>query len=342
MNTIILIGGAGYVGLHLSEYLLENTDYSIIIVSRNRSKRLLVRDKRVAFANSITEISVKGIVINLAFENSANFSLIRKSSFKLFNDIKYYNETVGIKFFVQLSTIALSEVKSDFCVKNTANPYLYCKSIQEYLSLKNFKKSNTCIVRAGNIIGNDSPWITKIADKIIGDAPLISAEFSGSSNATHITFLCKTLLDLVRSEQQGQFNCSELSDISWHRIIQELCGGIRGGELSYFEEPLDKPISFFVYLKSSILAFIIRLQGSPEYASFFNKLVSFGPLSVLKEKVRQSEKFRLPSLTVSDMLVKEHKLFCNSVRVESDFCRDYDENKLINELITGLNKMGYK
>lgn len=342
MKTIILIGGAGYLGLHLTDYLLKNTDYSIIIISRNQGKRLLVRDKRVTFLNCITDVKVKGTVINLAFENSANYTSLRNSNSNLFNRIKSYNEAVGIQYFIQLSTVALSEMNIKYGKQSNVNPYLYCKSWQEKLSFKLIKNSKICIVRAGNILGNDSPWIAKIGDKIYGHAPLVSSEHSGSSNATHIDFLCRKLVGLVESEQQGQFNCCELSDISWNKIIQELHKSIKGAKLCYFDDSVDKKRSFFAYLKISFLAFIIKLQASPEYASFFNKLVSFGPLSILKERVRKSEKFQLPSSPVSDMLAKEYKLFCKSAHVDSDFYRDYDENNLLKELAKGLNNMGYK
>ena len=45
MKNIIIIGGAGYLGLHLSKFLLKETNASISIISRNLAKNILVRDK---------------------------------------------------------------------------------------------------------------------------------------------------------------------------------------------------------------------------------------------------------------------------------------------------------
>ena len=86
----------------------------------------------MTFHRSILEVKKKSSVINLAFENTADFSQIRLQSEKLFNEIKQFDNNVGVNFFIQVSTIVLSEKKIAFEKKSKNDAYIYCKSYQNF------------------------------------------------------------------------------------------------------------------------------------------------------------------------------------------------------------------
>tara|TARA_Y100001935_G_scaffold106171_1_gene88144 strand:+ start:13824 stop:14846 length:1023 start_codon:yes stop_codon:yes gene_type:complete len=340
MKNIVIIGGAGYLGLHLSKFLLKETDASISIISRNLSKNILIRDKRVTFHRSILEVKKKSSVINLAFENTTNFTQIRLQSEKLFNEIKQFDNDVGVNFFIQVSTIVLSEKKIAFEKKSKNDAYIYSKSYQEFLTSKTFIKEQYSIIRSGNILGLNSPWVIKIADKIVYSDPIRSADHSASSNATNIDFLSRNIKNILKNKICGNFNCSELSDYKWNELIS-LVFLHQQNEIKSFGDNIKNKDKILSLLKQKFIEFALSMQNSPEFHNIINKLVSLPFLPINKNKIREGIKFKSYSAERNRKLYNEFYLFCLSQRVESDFPRDYEEKIFFNELYEHLDELGY-
>lgn len=343
MNSYVIIGGAGYVGIRLVKNLLYHGCEEIFIVTRNTSKKILIRDPRVRFVGSIDQVDIKAVIVNLAFANTSDYSRIKKSTVSLINSIKDYNKRVGARFIVHVSTIVLSEGNIEFGNVSKKNAYTYSKSLQEKLFITSFKNNELAIVRSGNILSEHSPWLLKIASKLINEEPL---KFNGAmapSNATSLEFLTKRIIAIGNSRTNGNFNCCELSEYRWDVFVEFLAENMSVSNIHEFDNSITKSQSLLTLLKKSIIQFGVALNASPWHGDNINRFISLKWIPIRKESIRRHAKFKKQTNTKIDMKTsKDFKLFCDSKLVESSFELDYEFSDIKDMLRTGLSEMGFR
>ena len=342
MKPFIVIGGAGYVGLALVKALLDAGCEKVHVVSRNAQKAVLFRDARVNVVTSLTEINEEGVLVNLAFANSSDYSNIRNATTALMNDIQDFEQRNGFSFLVHVSTVVLSEQGLKFGEVNKREGYIYSKSLQEHQLLKKFDAAKVSIVRAGNILSPNSPWMHKIASKIIADAPLCFKGKNGSSNATNLQFLVRTIIEVGANQHQGNFNCCELSTYRWDKFIGLAAEAMGKNKIAEFDDSIAKPVSLLTLFKYSLRGFALSLNSSPWHSDALNRVVCSKWIPVSKGRIRRDAKFKRPTTFKVDVrTAKDFKLFCRSKEVPSSFLLDYDVEAFCRSLTTGLDEMGF-
>lgn len=342
MKPFIVIGGAGYVGLELVDELLNTSCEKLYVVSRNTQKAVLLRDARVNVVTNLSEINEEGILVNLAFANSSDYTFIRSATKSLINDVQAYDKRVGFSFLVHVSTVVLSERGLNFGEISKQDGYLYSKSLQEHLITKCFDTKKVAIVRAGNILSPHSPWMHKIASKLVTDAPMAYKGQTSSSNATNLNFLVKKIIELGMTKRHGTYDCSELSKYRWDKFTHLTAQAIGIERISEFECSITEPISIWSFFKMSLLGFALTLNSSPWHSDNLNRIVNLKWVPVSTDKIRRAAKFKRPTtFKVDTRTAKDFKLFCNSTEVNSSFVADYDEEAFFRSLIIGLGEMGF-
>lgn len=342
MKMFIILGGAGYVGIQLVNALLYKGCEKVVVVSRNPAKKILFRDDRVQFVKSIDDVKTKGVIVNLAFSNTTSYTTINNSTRSLISSIKEYHARVGAHFILHVSTIVLSEGQIGFGSVSKKDSYTYSKSLQENLFVSSFKSSELAILRSGNILSENSPWLLKLASKLINEEPLKYNGAMAPSNATSLEFMVRKIIDLGIREENGYFNCCELSQYNWDTFVDYIAEKLSISHIQEFDEAITKSQSVLGILKKSAVQFGIALNTSPWYGDKLNRILGLKWVPVSKDNIRRAAKFKTISNTEIDMKSgKDFKLFCNSKRVVSDFQADYTLGEIKTILLSGLKDMGY-
>jgi UDP-glucose 4-epimerase len=163
---ILVTGGSGFIGTHLLDYLIDNTDFELIVLSRRKIKR---DDSRIIniISSNIIDVCRKG---RLLYGIDAVIHLAAKAHEKsMLNDENYYNVNVGL-------TDELAALSVDAGVKK----FIYLSS------LKVNGESNPC----------DSP-ISKITPTIpIGDYAI--SKFMGEQKLIKICTLSNLAFIIIR------------------------------------------------------------------------------------------------------------------------------------------------
>jgi nucleoside-diphosphate-sugar epimerase len=342
MNPFVIIGGAGYIGIELVNKLLIQGCNNVVIVTRNTSKKILFRDTRVHFVKSIDDVKHRAFVINLAFANTSDYSKIKHSTSDLVKSIKRYHENVGAFFILHVSTIVLSELGMSYGQVSKKEAYTYSKSLQEYLFIKSFDKTELAIVRSGNVLSPNSPWLLKLCLKLTTNDPIKFKGKMAPSNATSLDFLVRIFLDLSLRKKSGYFNCCELSECTWDTFVDNLANLMGLNQICEFDEIISQPQSISSLFVRSLINFGVTLNSSPWHGDDLNRLMGFRWTPFSKDKIRLSSKFRLVSNTkVTMKMGREFKLFCNSRKVVSDFHIDYNLCDFNATLEKGVREMGF-
>ena len=342
MNSFIIIGGAGYVGIRLVNTLLGQGCEKVIIVSRNTSKKILFRDPRVHIVKNIDQIDIKAIVVNLAFANTSDYSKIKRSTTALVNSIKDYHKRVGAYFIIHVSTVVLSEGNMAYGSVSKKTAYIYSKSLQENLFVSSFQKNELAIVRSGNILSEHSPWLLKIASKLINEEPLKYNGAMAPSNATSLEFLVHRIIELGNNCVSGYFNCCELSEYSWDIFIDFVAQKMSVLKIQEFDKSITNSQSVLQLFKKNVIQFGVALNTSPWHGDDINQVIGWKWIPISRENIRRSAKFKPISNTPIDMKTgKDFKLFCSSRQVESSFLASYSLEDFENQLNNGLIEMGF-
>jgi len=178
--NILISGGAGYVGSHLSIFLLKKTNFNIFSIDNfsNSSPALIVTLKKKYKKNFFFEkIDIRNtkklsnfffknnidIVIHLAAKIEASESFVKKKEYKIIN-LDSTKELIKIsiankvkKFIFASSAAVYGNVASGYCSERRAvhpiNPYgKYKLQVETYIS-QNKKKMSFAILRFFNIGG---------------------------------------------------------------------------------------------------------------------------------------------------------------------------------------------
>ena len=200
INNIIITGGCGFIGSHMVEHFIKNTNDNIIVIdklsySSNGFERLrdtgLIDNKRVKIftcdlVNEISDGLVKefgdvNYIIHLAAESDVNKSIKNPVPFVLnnihstLNILEYARKCTNLKKFIYFSTDECYgpcyRGQPDFTEldrHNSTNPYSASKSGGEQLSIayENTYKLPIITVNVMNVMG-ERQYVEKFIPKCV-------------------------------------------------------------------------------------------------------------------------------------------------------------------------------
>ena len=297
--SYVILGGAGYLGRHLVEYLKFYANVSqIFVVSRNLDKKIFfTQHNDVQLVACLSDVQTEhGVVfINAAFSAAPSHRQSIRETEKLFKEINRFFDRTNIVNAIHISTIMLSLSDAE-ATKNSrgrptcsrsvvrANPYLAGKSVSEILFkrlLENRPISGT-IVRSGNIIGPGAPWISKLIARGLAGLPVLSASSEGYSNGTFVWNLCHIIA--LSGERPSNvdpslviMNCAEMGAIKWSKIAQTVQGT---AGINFLEWPIDPPKvsvanDLKAMAKSLIATVIMGMVKRPSLGVIVEKVVGY-------------------------------------------------------------------
>lgn len=225
-----LIGGAGYVGIHLTYYLKKKFPSSqIFIITQNTTKGVFFRMPNVVLTNNISQLRGLDIyVINLAYSIGDFYSDTKIKNLRIYNQIKDLSKENNILKLVHVSSIVLSD-NENLAVSHVRrnDTYYFAKSFIEQKICKYVKANNipTVILRSGNIMGPGSPWVSTIIERLIASKPLIGAKKDYPSQTTFVGNLVYAISELLFEKQVDNvlvMNFCEFSEVSWLTWIKDI------------------------------------------------------------------------------------------------------------------------
>lgn len=196
MTSILCTGSAGFIGAHLVDYLLKNTDWQIHVWDcLNYSSREAWRLRKIGafdmpnfqFANvDLADLKAKPInfdyVAHLAAETHVDRSIeeptpfIQSNIFGTFRLLQYARQMPGLKKFLYFSTDEVygpagEETFSENSAHNPTNPYSASKDAGESLALAWANTYNLPVVvsHCSNVFGemqNSEKYIPKLVQAI--------------------------------------------------------------------------------------------------------------------------------------------------------------------------------
>ncbi len=301
---LIIFGGAGYAGTFIVYDLIEKFPNSkITIVTRNLTKKIFFRQENVSVINDISKIKNEQIrIVNLAFSLHKTFQETKASNNLLFQNIEKIIKNNTVNSFVHVSTIVLTQsfgLKIPKIRKN--NMYEFSKSIAENNCKKIAKKYslNVNILRSGNILGPGSPWIEKIAKRLIEEKPILGLSDSYPSNTTFIGNLSYAIIRLLNQKSDKSkitlMNFCEFGDISWHDWVEEVNKSLNRKIKFWPIHSLNQiKIGYyydFLYVFRQSISFIIPIAyKTKKIKSLILKLIDLFSLSQVEKKAKGSIK----------------------------------------------------
>lgn len=137
MKTILVTGGAGYIGSHTVVELLNNPDYDVIIVDN--------------FSNSNPEI------VNRLFEITKRpIKIYHRDCREQIDDILSIHKVDGIIHFAAYKSVGESVESPIQYYDNNINSLLNMLDTAKYFGIKNFVFSSSCSLY-GNVLPGDLP-----------------------------------------------------------------------------------------------------------------------------------------------------------------------------------------
>lgn len=245
MNKVLIIGGTGYLGLHLIEqYITKYSHNKIYILNRKISNNVLLKQysKSITIINSsmndfksISHISNEfDTVINLSYVSyGIPFSRYKQTIFNTQTILKLC-KNFSVKHYVEISSQSIfgyipnNEMTPNIFKLKYGTDYELAKSHSEYYLLKNKHKYDffISVIRPGNIIGTNSvAWTNRIIDLLNSYSPVGYIGSDGFTNATYVKnfsdYICHVSEQPVEKlEQFGNIHhLAEFSHVKWNKFI---------------------------------------------------------------------------------------------------------------------------
>ena len=227
----VIFGGAGFAGTFIVFDILKRyPNAKVTIITRNLTKQIFFREENVKVINDVGLIRDEDLkIINLAFSLEKTFNVTLHSNNKLFDNINELISNNRVSNFVHVSTIVLTQTGGMKVAKvRKDNMYGYSKSIGENHCKKIVDKHKipVTILRSGNILGPGSPWVDKIARRLIENQPILGMGDHYPSNSTFIGNLSYGIISLSNSLNPNSklqlINFCEFGDVSWHKWVHSI------------------------------------------------------------------------------------------------------------------------
>ena len=352
MKKIAIIGGLGYVGLKLVEYL-RGEDMFITVFARKNLKVLIDERENLEIRSieSINKTDKFDVVINLAYPTSYS----RKNNFKtnknLVGTIKNLSNPGTI--IIHTSTLAVFGTNLDNPVLKQPIPfrrdvsYTEVKIHIENLLIKSLSTNPLHIIRLGNVSGaGSSSWLHGIADRILFRQAFPDASITAPSNLTYVLNICDFIKHLIKKDISKQVlsihHFAEFSSQKWSLLFESI-----GHSLN--EAPIYKP--FDIRFPGSLLqelglllkpvlpsSVFYRMLSLRVMSSFARKLVDIIPArNRLKLKVFPSE--AILSHDTKDIVFASQVQFQHDI--SSDWIPKYSFEEYLSDIKESLKTAGY-
>lgn len=166
MKKALVFGASGLVGSHLIKYLINNEDYSKIIVVNRRSlaynstkvQEIISTPDEFQVHRTGMQADIVFCALGTTIKKAGSISAFRKIDFDYVVNAAKLAKTLGIESFVVVSSIG---------TKKSANYYLQTKyEMEQALILLNFKQ--LAILRPSLLLGerSETRWMESFAAKI--------------------------------------------------------------------------------------------------------------------------------------------------------------------------------
>ena len=171
MKTIVITGSAGFIGTHLVEHIIENTDWNVVGIDsfrhRGDSQRVFQDPKRYKVLTHdlstplskrlIDKIGHVDYIVNMASESHVDRSITDPVNFILNNvnvaiNMLEYARVAKPKMFIQISTDevygpALHDVRhAEWATILPSNPYSGSKAAQEAIAISYWRTFSVPVV----------------------------------------------------------------------------------------------------------------------------------------------------------------------------------------------------
>ena len=266
MHRMLITGGSGFIGRNLIDFILRETEYEIVSMSRSESNihsgstdrvKNIHHDLRQPIGKKIsTEIGKVDYIIHLAASTHTQKSIVEPISFVLDNVVGTANllefarqRTPDLKQFFYLSTAEIfgpsttGIIFKDDSALNPFSPYAATKiGAQELcISYGNTYEVPVAIGHAMNAFGpHQSPqkFIPQTIQKILkGERVLIHLNAEGLApnrrNYLHIDDLCGAILFLTHNGVSGEKYNIAASEESDNLKLAQMIADLLGKELDY-------------------------------------------------------------------------------------------------------------
>ncbi len=352
MKKIAIIGGLGYVGLHLIDYL-KSFDYEITVlgrknltVLRDEEKNIFIRD-----INSMPGTEKFDIVVNLAFPTSYSRKKNFDSNRKIAGIIKSFSGKDSI--IIHTSTLAVFGTALDIPIKNNRismrrdSNYPEVKIHMENLLQDEFKNHRLHILRLGNVWGPGAPaWVKQVADRIVFESPFPDNSKSAPSNITYVKNICDFIHWTANDENTGYgihfHHFAEYFQITWGTIFENF-----GYALN--EDIIYKP--FQIAVSGSWLTELKQLLEPIYPEAIFYKMLELRKMSsiaknivdIIPTRTRQNLKSyptkSIKSNSTMDIVFSNQVAFKH--KIDSDWIPKFSYEKALLETLNYLRDVGY-
>lgn len=280
---IAIIGGLGFVGGHLLDQL-NGQGLDITVIARRNIGVLTDARPGISFQSEITpaDIGSFDVVINLSYADSYLRKTVFKANKNTLQQIKELLRQDG--YLIHASTLCIFGYLLDIPPYPGYLPfrrdYMYVESKlhMEVLVKKHIPMAH--IVRIGNIWGCGSPWLHKLADRIIYKKPFPLQAMTAPSNVTDVRNLVHFIDSLlkVRPNAVDYHHIAEFSGVPWIAFIQKILNPLN--ETAEFTPIiLDYPGSFTKEIRNYFSIFspsglIFRMLEGRKLYSFGKSLIA--------------------------------------------------------------------
>jgi nucleoside-diphosphate-sugar epimerase len=274
MKRIAIIGGLGYLGLHLVEYL-KPSGHHITVFARKNIQVLADENESLSIAEfgQIDRFEKFDVVINLAYPSSYSRKRNFKSNEEIVTVIKKLSRADTT--IIHTSTLAVFGIPLDHKIESVDipnrrdMPYIEVKLHMENLLKKQLRRYNLHIIRLGNVWGpGAATWLRFMADKLVFNLPIPDKAVEAPSNITYILNVCDFLQYLINKDHPDNrthfHHFAEFAEITWGRVLERI------GEF-LDERPVYKPFQL-VYFKSFSHEFNTLFSGIKPSALFYKML----------------------------------------------------------------------
>lgn len=272
MTKVLITGGCGFIGHHLVEHILKETNWYIIVFDKIRSGRLReVLDNGLYDWNnrlSIIEIDINkhiniptidcDYIFHLAAETHVDTS-IRDPAYVIYNNImsttyilEYSRNMKNLKIFLYFGTDEVYGNAPDGIIynerdrHNPTNPYSASKSASEQICISYYYTYNIPIIRINsmNVFGerqDSEKFIPKIIKYILLDKTINIYDIKGSRYYIHARNISSAILYIINNGTIGEcYNIKGEKEVTNIEMVNFIAK-IMGSHVNYIENTSIRP-----------------------------------------------------------------------------------------------------
>jgi nucleoside-diphosphate-sugar epimerase len=351
MKRIAIIGGLGYLGLQLVDYLKSKRDFDVTVYGRKNLGLFIDPSDNVRVEHIDTAQGKFDVVVNLAYPQSYS----RKKNFAANKSIAQtiINISLPDTCIIHTSTLAVFGVALDYPIEmkrvKTRRDIPYCevKIDMENVLLDGFNGRNLHVIRLGNVWGPGSvSWLHNVADRLTFREAFPASAITACSNITYVSNVCSFIHHLASSgtrvNSPTMHHMAEFGSVTWGKIIEQL-----GDYLD--EKPLYKPMNIITNkslgneiktLISPVLprSVFYRMLEMRRLSSISATLVDIIP-SRFRAVLKRTGSDTISSRDVKDIVFSNHTLFAHSLNLNWKPEFSFDEALLAS--VKSLKEVGY-